>query len=386
MKIIVLAGGLSPERDVSLTSGAGICKTLLENGHQAYLLDLYFGLENAPANLEDVFTLPGAGLEIAKNISTKEPDLEVLKKSRPDQSDCMFGPNVIELCRMADITFVALHGSVGENGKLQAAFDLLGIKYTGCNSFGCALSMNKLVTKQIYKMSGVPTPRGTHLTKETKDLPLSELGYYLPLVVKPCENGSSIGVYICHTEEEYNNAVRESFEKNPDEELVIEPYIKGREFASAVIAGKALPLVEIIPKDGVFNYENKYQAGGAQEICPPVSIDEETQQRMMRAGEEAFAALRMDVYARADFIIDDEDGEFYSLEMNALPGMTAASLLPKAAKAAAKGVVDKNGYDRQRGSAVCPGERREVYPSGLLRYFRHPEEHRRHGGGAAPGL
>lgn len=90
MKIIVLAGGLSPERDVSLTSGAGICKTLLENGHQAYLLDLYFGLENAPANLEDVFTLPGAGLEIAKNISTKEPDLEVLKKSRPDQSDCMF--------------------------------------------------------------------------------------------------------------------------------------------------------------------------------------------------------------------------------------------------------------------------------------------------------
>ena len=155
MKIIVLAGGLSPERDVSLTSGAGICKTLLENGHQAYLLDLYFGLENAPANLEDVFTLPGAGLEIAKNISTKEPDLEALKKSRPDQSDCMFGPNVIELCRMADITFVALHGSVGENGKLQAAFDLLGIKYTGCNSFGCALSMNKLVTKQIYKMSGV---------------------------------------------------------------------------------------------------------------------------------------------------------------------------------------------------------------------------------------
>ena len=102
MKIIVLAGGLSPERDVSLTSGAGICKTLLENGHQAYLLDLYFGLENAPANLEDVFTLPGAGLEIAKNISTKEPDLEALKKSRPDQSDCMFGPNVIELCRMAD--------------------------------------------------------------------------------------------------------------------------------------------------------------------------------------------------------------------------------------------------------------------------------------------
>ena len=144
MKIIVLAGGLSPERDVSLTSGAGICKTLLENGHQAYLLDLYFGLENAPANLEDVFTLPGAGLEIAKNISTKEPDLEVLKKSRPDQSDCMFGPNVIELCKKADFVFLGLHGANGEDGKVQATFDLMGIKYTGTGYLSSALAMESL--------------------------------------------------------------------------------------------------------------------------------------------------------------------------------------------------------------------------------------------------
>ena len=330
MKIIVLAGGLSPERDVSLTSGAGICKTLLENGHQAYLLDLYFGLENAPANLEDVFTLPGAGLEIAKNISTKEPDLEVLKKSRPDQSDCMFGPNVIELCRMADITFVALHGSVGENGKLQAAFDLLGIKYTGCNSFGCALSMNKLVTKQIYKMSGVPTPRGTHLTKETKDLPLSELGYYLPLVVKPCENGSSIGVYICHTEEEYNNAVRESFEKNPDEELVIEPYIKGREFSVAVVDGKAYPIIEIAPKQGFYDYKNKYQAGSTVETCP-AEISPELTEKMQHYAEAGAKALCIEGYARFDFMMK-ENGDMYCLEANTLPGMTPTSLIPQEAK------------------------------------------------------
>ena len=334
MNIVVLAGGLSTERDVSFKSGDMVCKALRGLGHNVLLLDVFLGYHDQEEDISDIFEHTEEASVVVSDIPDIAADIDAFKASRKDQSNCFFGPNVIELCRMADITFVALHGSVGENGKLQAAFDLLGIKYTGCNSFGCALSMNKLVTKQIYKMSGVPTPRGTHLTKETKDLPLSELGYYLPLVVKPCENGSSIGVYICHTEEEYNNAVRESFEKNPDEELVIEPYIKGREFASAVIAGKALPLVEIIPKDGVFNYENKYQAGGAQEICPPVSIDEETQQRMMRAGEEAFAALRMDVYARADFIIDDEDGEFYSLEMNALPGMTAASLLPKAAKAA----------------------------------------------------
>ena len=104
MKIIVLAGGLSTERDVSLASAAGICKTLLEKGHDAFLLDVFLGLENAPENLEDVFTLPGHGLEIAKNISETEPDLAAVKASRPDQSDCFFGPNVIELCRLADMT------------------------------------------------------------------------------------------------------------------------------------------------------------------------------------------------------------------------------------------------------------------------------------------
>ena len=340
MKIIVLAGGLSPERDVSLTSGAGICKTLRERGHKAYLLDVFFGLPYDSDKLEEVFELPNAGLEIADSIKTTMPDLYALKASRPDQSDCYLGPNVIELCRMADMTFMALHGSVGENGKLQATFDILGIKYTGPNSLGCALSMDKLVAKQIFKMSDVPTPRGTSLNKKTKDTPLAELGYYLPLVIKPSASGSSIGVFIVHTEEEYKDAIHQSFDINKEEEVVIEPYIKGREFACSILAGKAMPLVEIIPKDGIFNYENKYQNGGAQEICPPVSIDEETQEKMQRAGEKAFEALRMDVSSRADFIVDDEDGRFYCLEVNALPGMTPASLMPKAAKAAGFGYGD----------------------------------------------
>ncbi len=334
MKIIVLAGGLSPERDVSLSSGAGICRALRERGHQAFLLDPFFGYPYDSDRLKEIFDLPGGGLEIASSIKTTVPDLDALRASRPDQSDCCLGPNVIELCRMADITFIALHGSVGEDGKLQAAFDILGIKYTGPNSLGCALSMNKLVAKQVFKMSGVPTPRGTSLTRETKDISLEELGYYPPLVIKPCSGGSSIGVHIVHTEEEYREAIRTSFEAEHEEEVVIEPYIKGREFACSILAGKALPLVEIIPKSGVFNYESKYQAGGAQEICPPVSLDEKTQEEIRRAGELAFAALRMDVYARADFIVDEADGRFYCLEMNALPGMTAASLIPKAAKAA----------------------------------------------------
>lgn len=331
MKIIVLAGGLSPERDVSLTSGAGICRTLREKEHQAFLLDVFFGLPYDAGKLEEVFDLPDGGLGIADGIKTTAPDLKALRKQRPDQSDCLLGPNVIELCKMADITFMGLHGSIGEDGKLQALFEVLGIRYTGPNSIGCTLSMNKLVSKQIFKMSGVPTPRGTSLTTQTKDIPLEELGYYLPLVLKPCSSGSSLGVFIVHTEEEYKEAVHQSFDVNHEEEVVVEPYIKGQEFACGILAGKALPLVEIVPKDGLFDYANKYQAGGAQELCPPQSISEELQEKMMKAGEAAFAALRMDVYARADFIVDETDGEIYCFEVNALPGMTPASLYPKAA-------------------------------------------------------
>ncbi len=334
MNIIVLAGGLSPERDVSLSSGASICRTLRERGHKAFLLDVFFGLDYNTEKLQEVFDLPDAGLAIADSIKTTAPDLKALRASRPDQSACELGPNVIALCRMADITFMALHGSIGENGKLQATFDVLGIRYTGPNALGCSLSMNKLVAKQIFKMSHVPTPRGTSLTADTKDTPLEELGYYLPLVIKPCSSGSSIGVHIVRTEEEYRDAIRCSFDVEQEEEVVVEPYIKGREYACTIIAGKALPIVEIIPKDGVFNYENKYQAGGAKEICPPVSINEEEQEKMRCAAERAFEALRMDVYARADFILDEADGAFYCLEVNALPGMTPASLIPKAAQAA----------------------------------------------------
>ena len=181
MKIIVLAGGLSTERDVSLASAAGICNTLLEKGHDAFLLDVFLGLENAPENLEDVFTLPGHGLEIAKNISETEPDLAAVKASRPDQSDCFFGPNVIELCRLADMTFLGLHGGEGENGKLQASFDLLGIRYTGPDSLGCAVAMDKGLTKQIFMEAGVDTPSGVCLYKEDSDCSLESLGLSFPV-------------------------------------------------------------------------------------------------------------------------------------------------------------------------------------------------------------
>ena len=329
MKIIVLAGGLSTERDVSLASAAGICRTLLEKGHDAFLLDVFLGLENAPENLEDVFALPGHGLELAKTVRTSEPALAAGKASRPDQSDCFLGPNVIELCRLADITFLGLHGGEGENGKLQATFDLLGIRYTGPDSLGCAVAMDKGFTKEIFLQAGIDTPKGAALYRFSADRSLAALGLSLPVVVKPCSGGSSIGVYIVNTEEEYSQALEKSF--CYEDEVIVEEYIRGREFACGIISGKALPPIEIIPKTGFFDYANKYQDGATEEVCP-ADIPKETAARMMKLTERAFHALKLNVYSRADFLLDNQ-GNLYCLEMNTLPGMTAASLLPKEAAA-----------------------------------------------------
>ena len=330
MKIVVLAGGLSTERDVSLASGAGICKTLRERGHDAFLLDVYLGFPYDSDKLDEVFTLPNGGLEIAEGIKTTEPDLAAIKASRKDQSDCFLGPNVIDICRLADIVFMGLHGDVGENGKLQATFDILGIKYTGPNYLGSALAMDKGIAKKIFKMSGVPTPLGTSIKKSQCGTTLAELGLTLPVVLKPCSGGSSIGVYIVHTEEEYQKAIEKSFRY--ESEIVIEPYIKGREFACGIIDGKALPVIEIIPKSGFFDYANKYQAGATDEICP-AQIPDEIAEKMQRATELAFKALKLDIYSRADFLLD-ENGDIFCLEVKTLPGMTATSLLPQEAKAA----------------------------------------------------
>lgn len=330
MRIIVLAGGLSSERDVSLSSSAGICKTLLEKGHDVFLLDVFLGLDYDPDRLEEVFMLPGHGLEIAKSISTDEPDIEAIKASRPGESNCFLGPNVIELCRMADITFLGLHGGEGENGKLQATFDLLGIKYTGPDSLGCAIAMDKGFTKQVFLQSGIDTPQGVSLHKDVSDKSLEALGLQFPVVVKPCSGGSSIGVYIVNTQDEYTHALSKSFRY--EDEVVVESYIKGREFACGIIDGEALPPIEIIPKTGFFDYANKYQDGATHEVCP-ADISREISEKMKALTVKAYHALKLNVYSRADFLLDDE-GNLYCLEMNTLPGMTAASLLPKEAKAA----------------------------------------------------
>ena len=154
MKIVVLAGGLSTERAVSLVTGVGVCRALRENGHRAVLADLYLGLEDIPEDLESLFDAPD-GLCPEARIDAEAPDLEAVRKSRRDQSARVFGPNVLELCQLADVVFVGLHGQDGEDGRVQAAFDLLGIPYTGAGSLGSAIAMDKDLTKRL--VAGVVT-------------------------------------------------------------------------------------------------------------------------------------------------------------------------------------------------------------------------------------
>ena len=330
MKIIVLAGGLSGERDVSLASGSEICKALRTRGHHAFLLDVFMGYPYDATRLEEVFDLPDAGLSIASGIHTEEPDIAAIKAARADQSDCFFGENVIELCRMADITFIGLHGGFGEDGRLQATFDVLGIKYTGPSSIGNVLAMDKNISKQIFQMANIPTPKGIQLHRNDTITSLDTFGLSLPVVVKPCTGGSSIGVYIVHTLEEYQEALRNSFAL--EEEVIVETYVKGREFACGILGEQVLPIIEIIPKSGFFDYANKYQAGASQEICP-ADLPAHIATKIQEMTKKAFQSLKLDVYARADCLVDENEN-IYFLEVNTLPGMTTNSLLPREAAAA----------------------------------------------------
>ena len=332
MNIVVLAGGLSTERDVSFKTGDMVSKALRENGHNVILLDVFMGYSDKEENLTGIFDRTEEVSVQVKDIPETAPDLAKVKASRKDQSDCFFGPNVINMCRMADIVFMALHGENGENGKIQAAFDLFGIKYTGTGYLSSALAMDKGMAKQLFIAGGIPTPQGISMKKENRKDSAKELGLKLPCVVKPCCGGSSIGVTIVRTEDEFKSALDEAFKW--EDNLIIEEYVEGREFSIGVIDYKALPIIEIAPIQGFYDYKNKYKAGSAVETCP-ADIDEETDKKLRDAAAEAYEALHLESYARIDFLLD-KGGFTYCLEANTLPGMTPISLLPQ--EAAAEGV------------------------------------------------
>ena len=327
MDIVVLAGGLSTERDVSFKTGSMVAAALKENGHRVILLDVFMGYSDKEENLDGIFDRADAISVKVDNIPEVAPDLAAVKASRKDQSPCFFGPNVIRMCQMADIVFMALHGENGENGKLQAAFDLFGIKYTGSDYLSSAIAMNKDMAKQLFAYGDIPAPKGIGMTKETREDDVTKLGLTLPCVVKPCCGGSSIGVTIVRDAEEFKAALDEAFKW--EDHLIIEEYVKGREFSVGVLEGKALPVIEIAPIQGFYDYKNKYKAGSAVETCP-ADLPEEISAKMRRYAERVAEVIGLDTYSRSDFLLD-ENNQIYCLEANTLPGMTPTSLLPQEA-------------------------------------------------------
>lgn len=326
MKIVVLAGGLSPERNVSLSSGSMVCQALRDRGHQVALVDLFFGLEDHKGEPEELFNAPIP--DSFKKVSRQAPDLEQVRASRKWKDTSAIGPGVLDLCKKADVVYLGLHGACGEDGRIQAALDLLGVPYTGSGYLSSAIAMDKDLTKRLVA-DKVVTPRWMRvdLTEDQLDGLVEEVS--LPAVIKPVDSGSSIGVFIANDKAELRHALEESVKLGG--RVVIEQYIKGREIQVAVLNGKALPSIEITPKEGFYDYENKYQLGAALEVCP-APIPAEWEERIGKAAVAVFETVGLSVYARADFIVT-EDGTPYFLEINTLPGMTPTSLVPQEAAA-----------------------------------------------------
>lgn len=328
MKIVVLAGGLSTERNVALTSGTGICRALRRRGHRAVLVDMFLGLESYTGKLEDIFDAPD-GLCTDHTVSSAAPDLEAVRRSRKDQSPSMLGQGVLEVCAMADLVFLALHGSCGEDGRIQATLDLLGVPYTGSNYVSSGMAMDKAITKRFMDAEGIRTAPWHDVRYTEADIPALVEELEVPCAVKIVNGGSSIGVELPDTKEELADTLHRMLQYG--DHVIVEKKIKGREIQIAVLGDTYLPAVEIIPKNAYFDYESKYQKDGAVEICPaPITEDEWKQ--VGQAALKLHKALGLSVYSRTDFILDDQ-GRAWCLEVNTLPGMTPTSLVPQEAAA-----------------------------------------------------
>ena len=326
MKIVVLAGGISTERDVSIVTGTQVCHALRRNGHQAILVDVYVGVDDD--KVSGIFDAEDDIDALAASLKEMTKDIDNLKHRKCEAGNEFFGPNVISLCKQADIVFMALHGENGENEKIQAAFDLLSIKYSGTGYLGSALAMDKSLSKQLFVENGIPTPKGVLVSKDNVKN-LENFGIKLPVVVKPCCGGSSVGVSIATTDAEYDEALCEAFRYETD--VIVEEYVKGREFSIGVIEGEALPIIEISPIEGFYDYTNKYVPGKTKDTCPAVLTKEQTD-KLQACACRVFEVLKLNTYARVDFLMND-DSEIFCLEANTLPGMTPTSLLPQEAAA-----------------------------------------------------
>ena len=326
MKIAVLAGGLSPERNVSLTSGSLIANALSANGHKVALLDVYKNVE--AQNIQDCFK---EKTNHSFSVEEAQPDLEAVIAANGGRHTNI-GDRVLDVCRAADVVFLALHGAMGENGQLQATLDNYGIThYTGSGYVGSLLAMDKDIAKKMLRSAGILTADWIILSDKREDNVKTveeRIGY--PCVIKPNSCGSSVGVSIVRCRKELENALCDAFKW--ESMVMCEKLVTGREMTVGILDGQVLPAIEIIPAEGFYDYKNKYQAGKTLELCPAPITDAEYAD-MADATIRGFEALRLSMYARFDYIISSEDGRAYCLEANTLPGMTPTSLLPQMAAA-----------------------------------------------------
>ena len=256
MKITVLCGGISTERDISLKTSGRVADALQNKGHEVVMVDVFFGTDSIPD-----FLTPCDFLAMAEEFTQKKSEItEELKAAYG-----LMGPNVLEICKASDIVFIGLHGENGEDGKIQAVFEQAGIPYTGSDSKSSEIAMSKAKTKELVSRY-IEMPEGVIIHKKDVLKGSGKRDIKVPCVVKPSNGGSSVGVLIVKNEDEYERALVEAFQY--DDTLLVEEYIKGRELTQAVLDGTALPPVEICPEDGSwYDYENKYN-GKPLEICP----------------------------------------------------------------------------------------------------------------------
>jgi len=312
LRIAVLMGGTSSERDVSLASGIRITEALRSRGHEVVAVDTVSGLLSSA----DEQNLLAGGV-----VKTIPPDTKSLVRMNAAMQ------STLRALPQADVLFLALHGGQGEDGTLQALLDLTGVPYTGSGHLASALAMDKDLSKHLFRAAGVPTADWLMAPVSVEQVEAT-LGF--PVIVKPSKQGSTVGLSVVKTEAELQPAIDAAFEH--DDEVMVERFIAGRELTVGVLGGQTLPVGEIIAKHEIYDYECKYTPGMAVEEFPAKLSAEETA-RVQRFAALAFDALKLRGYARIDFRMAT-DGTFYCLEANTLPGMTQTSLIPQAAAAA----------------------------------------------------
>ncbi len=325
MKIALLCGGVSPERDISLASGKNVANALRSKDYDVYVIDPAYGLNQPNEDTIFSFSIKSEAPEtINRSPQSQRAYIETINNIIPDD---------------VSAAFIALHGTWGEDGKSQALLEFRGLPYTGSGVLASALAMDKLISKRIFTGCGILTPPWITVHKNydsdtVKEEIVQKFGY--PVVVKPNNQGSTVGMAIVQKEDQLDEAL--SVALRFSDTIIIEMYVPGKEITVSVLGDEPLPIIEIRPKQGYYDYKSKYTAGMTDYLIP-APLDENLSRNIQDIAVKAFNVLDCKGFGRIDFRLNNAD-EAYCLEANTIPGLTSTSLVPKAARAVGIGFED----------------------------------------------